>query len=291
MGVGEDFRTFCGNLVIAKRDDIAYRYARITKRLNLDYWDSDSDTYRSFYTGSYGRGTAIGLTSDVDMLFRLPYDAYKRFAAYTTNGQAALLQEVRGVIQGTYSVTNIGSDGCVIVVPFDDGITFEVLPAFVNDNESYTFPDSRNGGSWKTTNPKAEIEEIAKMDSSTNGNLKNLCKMMRAWKAVWSVPIGGLLIDTLAYSFIRDWEYRQKSFLYFDFMSRDFFDYMANQNEDQNYWYSPGSDQYVWRTGSFEYKAKRCRNIAADAIAYATEGKEWSARQSWREIYGTAYPC
>ncbi len=290
MGVGEDFRIFCGELVVRDRDSIALRYGRITKRLNLDYWNSDSDAYHSFYTGSYGRGTATGLTSDVDMLFRLPYEVYERFNAYTTNGQAALLQEVRASIKKTYSVTEIGSDGSVIVVPFDDGITFEVLPAFVNKDQSYTFPDSTGGGKWKTTNPKPEIDAITSMDGTTNGNLKNLCKMARSWKATWTVPMGGLLIDTLAYYFIRDWEYKVKSYLYYDWMSRDFFDYLAAQDEKKDYWLSPGANQYVWRTSSFEYKAKRCRNIAIEAIEHERKGETWSARQKWREIYGTIYP-
>ena len=291
MGVGEEFREFCGNLAVTKRSDIAYRYARITKRLNLDFWTSDSEVNHSFYTGSYGRGTAIGLTSDVDMIFQLPYEVYKQFDAYTTNGQAALLQEVRKSIQNTYSVTNIGSDGCVVVVPFDDSITFEVQPAFLNNIGSYTFPDSTGGGRWRTTNPKPEIDEIGSMDKTTNGNLKNLCKMARAWKANWDVPMGGLLIDTLAYYFIRDWPHKDKSYLYHDFMSRDFFDFVSNQDESKSYWLSPGAGQYVWRTGGFEYKAKRCRNISVEAINYSTGGKEWSARQKWREIYGSAYPA
>jgi hypothetical protein len=291
MGVGEDFREFVGNLSVTNRDSIAHRYARITKRLNLDFWASDSDTYHSFYTGSYGRGTAVGFTSDVDMLFRLPYEEYQRYDGYQTNGQAALLRAVKSSIESTYAITRIGSDGSVVVVPFDDGMTFEVLPAVLNADNSYTFPDSTGGGAWKTTNPKPEIDAISTRDSQANGNLKNLCKMARAWKANWGVPISGLLIDTLAYNFVGGWQYRDKSYLYYDYMSRDFFELLAASDEAQQYWLSPGAGQYVWRTGSFEYKAKRCRNLALDAISYAANNHEWSARQAWREIYGTAYPA
>ena len=290
MGIGEDFQAFCSSLTITRRSVIADRYAQITKRLNLDYWASDSETYHSFYTGSYGRGTAIDSTSDVDMLFRLPYEVYQRFDAYTTNGQAALLQEVRSVIKKTYSITNVGSDGSVVVVPFTDGIVFEVLPAFINKDGSFTFPDSTGGGRWKTTNPKPETDAIDEMDKACNYNLKYLGRMARAWKAEWEVPISGLLIDTLAYTFIRDWLYRDKSFLYYDYMSRDYFDYLASQPEAQTYWLSPGAGQYVLRTGSFEYKAKRCRNIAVEAITYYANNQVWSARQKWREIYGSGFP-
>lgn len=291
MGIGEDFQTFCSTLAVSRRGTIADRYAQITKRLNLDYWSSDSDVYHSFYTGSYGRSTAIDTTSDVDMLFRLPVEVYQRFDAYATNGQAALLQEVRSVIKKTYSVTNVGSDGSVVVVPFKDSIVFEILPAFLNKDDSYTFPESTDGGRWKTTNPKPEIDAIDAMDKACNGNLKYVGRMARSWKAQWDVPISGLLIDTLAYSFIRDWEYRDKSFLYYDFMSRDYFDYLSSQPEDKTYWLSPGAGQHVWRTGRFEYKAKRCRNIAIDAISYYSNNQTWSARQKWREIYGSGFPA
>ena len=291
MGVGEDFRDFVADLAIRRRDDISNRYLLITRRLNLEFWNTDSHTSHSFYTGSYGRGTAIGLTSDVDMLFRLPGELYSQYDAHFGNGQSALLQAVRAAIQETYTYTQIGADGQVVVVPFTDGITFEVLPAFLNEGDSYTFPDATAGGSWKTTDPKPEIEAIASVDANVNGNLKNLAKMMRAWKAQCDVPIGGLLIDTLAYQFIQTYTYRDKSFLYYDYMSRDFFEYMASQDQNQQYWKSPGAGQYVWRKGNFEYKATRCRNIALDAIAAEQKGHTWSARNSWREIYGTSYPA
>ena len=52
--------------------------------------------------GSYGRGTAID-TSDIDMLFVLPYAVYKQYNSYVGNGQSALLQAVRSSLQKTYS--------------------------------------------------------------------------------------------------------------------------------------------------------------------------------------------
>src|SRR5687767_4037935 len=136
MGVAEDFQTLCANLAVssAARSSISDRYELITRRLNLEYWDTDSRTAHSFYTGSYGRGTAVGSVSDIDMVMRLPYDVYARVDKHEGNGQSALLQEVRKAIQKTYSVTNVGADGQVVVVPFDDGIKFEVLPAFINDD-------------------------------------------------------------------------------------------------------------------------------------------------------------
>lgn len=290
MSVSEDFEIFCRNLAIEKRNSISDRYELITRRFNLEFWKSDSRESHSIYTGSYGRNTAIRSSSDVDMIFWLPSQLHMTYSNYAVNGQSALLQLFRKGLQETYSTTQIGADGQVVVVSFTDGITFEVLPAFEGSNGSFTYPDSNNGGSWKVTNPRPEIAEINRMDKVCNGNLKNLCKMARAWKNKWDVPISGLLIDTLAYYFIRDYQNRDKSFLYYDFMTRDFFSYLSVQNERQQYWLSPGANQYVWRTAKFEYKALQCKNIAIDACSYQNEKYGWTARQLWKEIYGTSYP-
>jgi hypothetical protein len=114
--------------------------------------------------------------------------------------------------------------------------------------------------------------------------------MMRAWKNKWDVPIGGLLVDTLAYQFIIDWPSRDKSFLYYDWMARDFFKYAMEQDENQEYWKAPGSGQSVYGKGLFQYKAKRCYNVSLEAIDHQTANQEWSAKQKWRDIFGTTFP-
>jgi len=290
MGIGDDFSKFCSDLTVNNAGDISYRYCRITKRLNNEYWNTESDTAHSFYTGSYGRGTARRGFSDLDMIFHLPASMYDQYNRYYSNGQSVLLQNVKTAIEVTYPDTKVGGDGQVVVVQFGDGMRFEVVPAFVNTEGSYTFPDSNAGGSWKTTNPRPEIDAIASRNSVTNGNLIQLCRMMRAWKEVWSVPMGGLHLDTLAYGFIENWPSRDKSFLYYDWIVRDFFTYMKDQDPTQNFWRAPGSGQWVHRRGDFEYKALRCYNLSLDAIRLYDESKIWSARQKWREIFGTAFP-
>lgn len=246
MALADWFQTFCYNLQVQEGAVISNRYRSITRRLNTDFWTTTSETSHSLYAGSYGRNTAIAGFSDLDMIFQLPYAEYSKYDAYQGNGQSALLQAVKKSIEKTYSITSIRADGQVIVVPFTDGISFEVVPAFINKDDSFTYPDANNGGSWRVTNPKPEIEAIRVRNRATNGNLVLLCRMMRQWKREWDVPIGGLLIDTLAYQFIENWPYREKSYLYYDFMCRDFFLWMAEQNMEQAYWRSPGAGQFVY---------------------------------------------
>ena len=153
MGVGEDFKDFCSSLTINNRVTIGNRYQRITRRLNIDFWGQDSETSHSLYVGSYGRKTAVRGFSDLDMLFQLHYEYYEKYNSYIENGQSALLQEVRASLQKTYPSTRIGGDGQVVAISFSDGVDFEIVPAFLNKDGSYTFPDSNAGGRWKVTNP------------------------------------------------------------------------------------------------------------------------------------------
>ena len=179
------------------------------------------------------------------MLIRLPYETYKKFDSYSSNGQSALLQEVKQVIEKTYSVTSLKADGQIISVPFSDGINFEILPAFLNKDGSYTFANTHDGGSWKTTDPKAEIQAINDRNNSCNHNLKQLCKMARAWKNKNDVDISGILIDILAYNFIGSWEYRDKSYMYYDWMTRDFMKYVSEVPSSQYKWQAMGSGRYI----------------------------------------------
>lgn len=291
MGVSEYFDLFCRNLRMGDEtvNSISYRTKRITRQVNKDFWNNDSETSHSFYSGSYGRGTDI-YVSDIDLLIRLPYETYKRFNNYSGNGQSALLQEVKNSIEKTYKSYK-RADGQVIKVDFTDGISYEIVPCFINKNgESYTYPDTNNGGSWKATNPKAEIKKINETNSDCNKNLKRLCRMMRAWKTKWDVPISGFLIDTLAYRFLKEWKHKDKSYFYYDWMTRDFFEYLKDQDTEKEYWSAPGSGQRVYRKGSFEYKAKRCFNISKESIEKEGKGYGTTAKQKWREIFGTRFP-
>ena len=68
MPLADWFSTFCDNLVIRNVDDISYRYRRITRRLNTDFWETTSESSHSLYVGSYGRNTGIAGISDLGLL-------------------------------------------------------------------------------------------------------------------------------------------------------------------------------------------------------------------------------
>jgi hypothetical protein len=100
-----------------------------------------------------------------------------------------------------------------------------------------------------------------------------------------------MLIDTLAYQFMATYEYRDKSFLYHDFMSRDFFRFLALQDRTKNYWRAPGSGATVTRSGGFERHAKAAYDLALQAIQHNDNSQAWSRRRKWREIFGPRFPA
>lgn len=291
MSVCTKFQNFCSNLRM-KPDvvgNIATRYKRITKQLNKEFWDTDSDTSHSLYVGSYGRDTDIH-TSDIDVLMQLSWATHEQYNNHSSNGQSALLQAVRDSLKKTYATTHIKGDGQVVQINFDDGVSFEIVPAFLYyESDKYLYPNTNGGGSWKITDPKAEIKAIREGNDLWNKNLKNLCRMARAWKVKWDVPMGGLLIDTLAYQFLKTWEFRENSYSFYDWMTRDFFEFLKNQDSTKTYWLVPGSGQYVWRKDNFEYKALRCYNLALEAINYEQQEMPYTANGKWREIYGSKF--
>lgn len=291
MGVGDWFRTFCENLRIGpeKRSSIGYRTGRIVGQLNADLRGLDSKTSYRFYVGSYGRSTAIPSVSDVDLLYELPSELYSRFNAHAGNGQSALLAHVRASIMRTYSVTEIGGDGQVVVLRFDDGVKFEVLPAFLNTERGYTFADTNNGGCWRSCKPKQEMTAFSMRNSECNSNLVELARMARAWRDQNNVSMSGMLIDTLAYQFIDNWEYKDKSCVYYDWMTRDFFTFLAGQEASKTYWAAPGSGSWV-HGGGFQYKARQAELRTKNAIDHQQNGHEYSAKQLYRGIYGTDFP-
>jgi hypothetical protein len=293
MSVSDDFSAFndACKIPTITISSIATRYQRITKQLNRDFWTTDSETAHSLYTGSYGRDTAAKGISDLDMGFTLPVALYEQYRNHAGNGPSQLLQAVRLSMQKTYPTSDVAGDGQVVVIRFDDNITFEVLPAFPHaDGSSWIYPSANSGGSWKVCNPRAEIGAVGLRNQSSNRNLKRMCRIARVWRDYCSVPMSGMLIDTLAYQFIEKYEHRDKSFTYYDYLFRDFFAYLAGQDPKQTVWRAPGSTSYVYRTGVFEHKARSAELRAKEAVLDDQAGREWSRRQKWRMVFGPTYP-
>ena len=169
INISADFQKFCSSLRMSDNtvSNVRNRYYMITKRINQDFWNSDSIASHSWYVGSYGRGTSIR-TSDIDIVVEIPWTEYQRYDNYLYNGQSSLLAALRNSLLKTYSSSKVSADGQVVDIMFSDGIKFEVVPAFrYSDGSGFCYPDTNNGGSWRNMNPSMEIGAFNYINNET----------------------------------------------------------------------------------------------------------------------------
>lgn len=286
MSISQMFEEFIDNLAISNKQTISDRYAELTKTLNKQFRDSDSETANTLQVGSFGRKTGINGISDLDMLYIMPKSSWDTYNN-AQNGQYKLLSDTKEAVLNRYSRTDVSVDRLVVTVTFSN-FYIEVQPVFEQEDGSFKYPDTKNGGSWKITKPREEIDEISSADKDKNQNLRCLCKMARAWKNKHGVAMGGLLIDTLAYNFLKSTDYYDdKSFSYYDWLSRDFFKYLSELPEQTEY-AALGSKQRVKVKKKFQKKAKKAYDLCLKAIDAENQS---SVNDKWKKIYGRPFPA
>lgn len=284
MSVSDMFSEFIANLAISNTETISTRYGELTAALNKQFRDTESKTANTLQVGSFGRKTGINGISDLDMLYIMPKT---KWDDYKAGGQLKLLQGVKDAILKRYPSTKVRVDRLVVTVTYTN-FHVEVQPVFEQDDKSYKYPDTKNGGSWKITKPREEMDAVANLDTDKNSNLRRLCKMVRAWRNKHGVGMGGLLIDTLAYNFLKSTsEYDDKSYISYDWFSRDFFKYLSELPE-QNEYAAPGSRQRVKVNKQFQRRAKKAYNLCLKAIE--AEGQN-NVNEKWKEVYGRPFPA
>ncbi len=260
----------------------------IAKKLNKYYYELDGDSSSHLYVvGSVGRQTAIKGSSDLDILFDLPQAVFTKFNNYDSNGQSALLQEVKTVLQERYPKTDISGNGQVVVIAFDK-YTVELVPGFKKSNGSFSYPDTHDDGSWKTTDPIPEQDECCYCNDASDGVFFDFCHIIRSWKNTTGLSMGGLLLDTLIYNHFAENAYFSGSG-YTDYLSIliSLFDFLKSQKKDQEFWYAVGSNQKVYNSdkGAFVGKAKAAHERLNGATNF-TEG----INDTLSELLGVDFP-
>ncbi|MCD8107028.1 MAG: nucleotidyltransferase domain-containing protein [Oscillospiraceae bacterium] len=263
----DDFETFCKEIRLQNQDNMEISAGEIAKKLNKEYYGLEKDNTSHLYiVGSVGRGTAIDGASDLDILFDLPSEVYDRFDKYSSNGQSSLLQEVKEVLKSRYPKTDIRGDGQVVVIDFT-GYTVELVPGFKQADDSFKYPDTHDGGSWKITKPLEEQKECGSCNSSSNGVYYDFCHMVRSWKNKKGFLFGGLLIDTLVYNhFSNNDNFSDKGYNDYLDILKSLFAYLKGLNPEQSYWFAVGSNQHVMNSGqgAFVDEAQKAYEVLAE---------------------------
>jgi hypothetical protein len=236
--------------------------------------------------GSYGKGTATRPPSDLDMLFLLPTHEYSRIEQLAGNKQSQLLQEVKDLLQDTFPRTDLRADGQVVIAPFQT-YNVEIIPAFHVKGGTYITSHTANGGSWRASNPAVEYQWIVDADSISADKATHLIKMLKAWKRECSVDIKSISLEVLAREFIRAWPHRQRTLYYYDWLVRDFFEFMLPYR--WGWTIVPGTEEKIYLGDSWGTKCESAygRAFNAERYEYADDGD--TAAEEWRKIFGDEF--
>lgn len=153
MSIADTFKQFIANLAVDNAATISSRYEEITCSLNKKFRDTESKTANSLQVGSYGRWTAIKGISDLDMLYIMPKGEWEN---YKDGGQSKLLSDAAAAIRTRYPQTTVRVDRLVVAAVYSK-FRVEAQPVFEQDDGSFKYPDTYNGGAWKITKPREEI--------------------------------------------------------------------------------------------------------------------------------------
>lgn len=285
MSLATYFKDFCNGLLLDNLEEMKTTVGEIAKKLNSEYYQLDGDSESHMYiVGSVGRKTATKKTSDLDILFDLPRSLFQDYDR-KEKGQTKLLQDVKKVLKERYPRTDIGGDGQVVVIGFD-AYTVELVPGFKQSDNSFKYPDTHDGGSWKITNPLPEQKESNATDNYSNGNYRHLCRLIRKWKNTVGAKMGGLLIDTLVYNHFKDHNF------YYGYSFKDYyqiliylFKYLKDQDPCQTYWKALGSGQHISNDSKVRFI-----NKAKNAYKKLNKAKTEAERiNTLKELFGNKF--
>lgn len=289
-GVTQRFQEFNQNLQPTRIqfNDAATKYNNVCKCLNQHYYGINSATDNSILIGSWGKGTEVRPPRDIDLYFVLPVAVYNRFNAYTGNKQSALLQEVKTVLQKTFSTTSMRGDGQVVLVGFST-FDVEVVPAILLTDGRYWICDTHDGGSYTVSNPSAELAYITTENVNHNSNLIPLIKMLKAWQSHCSVPIKSFQLELIAAEFLKQSPWSMKGALYYDWLLRDFFAYLYGKANTTIY--VPSTYEPIFLGNAWLSRIETAYRRANKACNYEYFDLVEEAGNEWQKIFGVQIPC
>lgn len=287
-GIGAQFKRLLAGLELTTSQVEAASARHTAMRANL------AETFpgaKTFIVGSYSKNTSVRPPSDLDIFLVLPdptREKYSSYLYYDRNIQSEILQEVKNKIQRYYPNTTMKADGQVVIVPFTSSFSVEIIPAFAKAYSGYQICDTNAGGRWKDVDPLGEKSALTSSNSRTNGNTVPLVKMMKCWRRECNVWLKPFWIEILAQNFLANYQYRDKTSVYYDWMTRDFFDYLVGMGKYASFGVTishPTTYESLNIGTSWLSKAEMALLRAKKAIEYGDKYPNL-AREEWQKIFG-----
>ena len=289
MAVRQRFRAFHEDLNLTREqlEDGIGKAVRVTQALERAYNGRVADQPPLRIVGSWGKGTQVRPSADIDIMVEFAPAVLQRFEARVGNRQSQLLQEVRAFLLDAYPQTGMRGDGQVVMVQFNT-ITVEVVPVFDLPGGQYLMPDTNDGGRWKAVDPLAQIAMIEDIDTRTNGNTRALTKIIKMWQREKNVPLKSFLIELLVAEFMSTYQHARQDYYYYDWFVRDFLQALVARVGSGVL--IPGTEEWVWLGDQWLSKAKTALAAAETACEWERLDYDVTAGQEWQTIFGTRIP-
>lgn len=278
--ISKIFDTFVDNIQLSanQKEDAKTKYTGVCETLYPHFYEGEYTDNAKYLFGSYKTKTHIAPmtdTQDVDVLFKIDEDSYEQYK----NNPSGLLQKIRNALKDKYTTTEtIKVWGKVVLVKFaDNHHNVELLPALEQEDGTFLIPNTENGGSWESFDPRSQVDSFKDSNKATGGKTRILVQMLKKWvreNACLSYKSYCIVDDVIRY--LDDIYDNDVASTELDVLIKGFFIYIENNLpahlEDQKSYISTAKDR------------------AVKATEFAAEGKNKSATTEWRKIFGTYFP-
>lgn len=284
------FKTFLENIVLTERqeEDARIKYSGVCETLhNVYYPDTTYNGSTKLLFGSYGKHTHIRPPRDVDVLFRIPPEEFERIDGLSGNKQSQLLQEVRAVLQASYTTTEaIRAFGKVVVVQFAEGThTVELLPAWQLSDGRFRIPNTENGGSWEVYDPVSEIRNISDSNTKT-GKTLDVIRICKKWTEFCSVPLKSFVVEILVVQFLASLDEASIGRSYANLVH----DWLLFLTGHSGMSIASPSGAVISLGDEWKSRAESASARAAKALEFEGQGKLEEASNEWKKLFGDDFP-
>lgn len=279
------FNQFIENITLTENqcNDAQTKYQNVASILQKKYYPSLTvyDPSKKFLFGSYKTKTNVRpLTEDqdVDLLYKLPKNDFYKFVNRKGNGAADLLYEISSYLKDSFPKTeNIKGWINVVLIEFSEHHhNIELLPAFEKEEGTFLIPNSKDGGSFETFDPRMQLEKFSESNKATNGLTQILAKMLKAWAHnTKSMNYPSFMRLEHIIDFLNQYYPNGKEHSQYSQIILDYFWFIRNCN-------LCGSENLTYVNTAI--------TRAQNAISYIDEGKCSNASGEYQKIFGKEFP-
>lgn len=241
---------------------------------------------RAQIIGSHAKDTAVAGPATVDLAF-LGLDRPAEGAATT-----AALRELTDRLYQRYGAVTMAPEGGLIVQPgpkvAGERVRVRILPGIARgDGGIRVYALCRRPAvAWMALAPAAEVAELDRVDNLAEGKARHLIRLAKAWQRALGVPLSGFALELLCCEFLTVWLYRRRSYLFYDWMVRDFFFWLTAQAD--RVMPVPGDGDPIQLGSAWQREAEAAYAAAAAAADLERENATVAALGHWRRIFGLA---